>query len=165
MLSFWYLSAEVEVLIDFWRRVCTVTFSPAVLCKRWERCTLTASDSDSEVWEHNRIWLAVWIIEAGWRSFRSPTLLSWRYIWYFICIQTTQRLRQCKPQGNSDKGLEEKAPSFQTCWLNLYCIFCQWKMNIDLWQKVLNDLIQFEMWLSNVAAISMLSISYRFNMH
>lgn len=63
-------AGAITVLIDFWRRVCTVTSSPVALCKRWERCTFTAeSELDSEMWEHNHIWLAVWITGAGCGSF------------------------------------------------------------------------------------------------
>lgn len=42
-------------LIDFWRRVCTVTFSPVVPGERW-----AAPKSHSEAWEHNHIRLTRW---------------------------------------------------------------------------------------------------------
>lgn len=113
MLSFWYLSAEAgaararTVVIDF--RVCVVTFSPAVHCERWERCTLTVSDL---AWEHNHFWLAGGIAGAGFRSLLSlPRRYhgaifdpSFAYRQHGACIS------QCKAQRNehSDKGAREK---------------------------------------------------------
>lgn len=149
MLSFWYLAAEVgatravKVLIDFLRRVCTVTSSVAVLHKGEDSETELGSDT----WEHNHIWLAVWITEAVPGPFLPRCHCDAIFDTSFAC---SQHLHQCKPQGNecSNKDCKESFTSHRHILLKplWYILLLCKKDGITLHWFLLKMIRMYERW-------------------
>lgn len=83
------------------------------LCS-WKRCEcypLTAeSELDSETWEHNRTWLAVWVTEVGCTSFLSHCHHDAIFNTSFLCRQQAYISVYLKEMNSQTKAAKKENP-------------------------------------------------------